>query len=85
MRLSYCGPDIPAGSAIPLPEGWPAADHDEPDAAVAEAKVASGNYRNEESAFAPRSFRTRGKQTPAPEEPEEEPVATTEEELTDGD
>lgn len=70
MRLTYCGPDIPAGSAIPLPEGWPAADHDESDAAVAEAKVASGNYRSEESAVAPRPFRSKSK---------------AQEEITDGD
>lgn len=45
MELRYVGPRRKAGSAIPLPEGWPAADHVEPDAARAEAKVRSGRYR----------------------------------------
>lgn len=79
MKLTYCGPDIPAGSAIPLPEGWPAADHDEPDAAVAEAKVASGNYRSEDSAFVPRPFRSKAKPSA------EETPAPTQEDVTDGD
>lgn len=50
MDLVYTGPnprDL-RGGALPLPEGWPALDHTEPDAAVAEAKVASGLYRARE-------------------------------------
>jgi len=44
MKLIYIGPTVIEG-AIPLPEGWPAADHDETDHEVATAKVASGMYR----------------------------------------
>ena len=44
MRLIYTGPDPAVVGIVPLPEGWPAADHDEEDAEVAKAKVASGNY-----------------------------------------
>ncbi len=40
----------PPGSALPLPEGWPAADHDESDSAVAKAKIASGSYRKKAKA-----------------------------------
>lgn len=40
-----CVAEVPVdGSALPLPEGWPAADHEEGDPAVAAAKVASGLY-----------------------------------------
>lgn len=44
MKLTYHGPEQRADGALPLPEGWPAADHDEPDEARAAAKVASGLY-----------------------------------------
>ncbi|MCX7619026.1 hypothetical protein [Tepidiforma sp.] len=44
MRLRYLGPDPAIDAALPLPEGWPAADHDEPDPAAAAAKLASGLY-----------------------------------------
>jgi hypothetical protein len=44
MRLTYTGPRPSEGSALPLPEGWPAFDHDEPDEARAREKVASGSY-----------------------------------------
>lgn len=45
-KLIYCGPDIAVtGGGIPLPEGWPMAEHDEPDEALAAAKVESGKYR----------------------------------------
>lgn len=44
MRLRYIGPEVPIGAALPLPQGWDAADHDEPDEATADAKVASGLY-----------------------------------------
>ena len=38
MRLLYIGP--PSFGTAPLPEGWPAADHDEPDPAARAAKLA---------------------------------------------
>lgn len=44
MKLIYIGKEVPIGSAVPLPEGWPAEDHDEPDRDLADAKVASGLY-----------------------------------------
>lgn len=44
MKLTYMGP-APGSGALPLPEGWPALDHEEPDAEVAKAKVSSGSYR----------------------------------------
>ena len=44
VALRYTGPAIPPGTAVPLPEGWPAASHSEPDAALAAEKIASGNY-----------------------------------------
>ncbi len=53
MRLQYTGGDAPADTALPLPEGWPAADHDEPDELVAAAKVASGAYRGAGVAASP--------------------------------
>ncbi len=45
QKLIYVGPDPAAVGLVPLPEGWPASDHDEPDKELAAAKVASGNYR----------------------------------------
>jgi hypothetical protein len=48
MRLTYTGPSGP-DTTLPLPEGWVAADHDEPDEAVAAAKLASGLYREAET------------------------------------
>lgn len=44
MRLAYIGARPSEAGIVPLPEGWPAADHDEPDPARAKAKVASGKY-----------------------------------------
>ena len=44
-KLIYCGPIPAPGTGIPLPEGWGMFDHDEADEALAEVKVASGNYR----------------------------------------
>lgn len=46
MKLIYIGIS-PAenGGTVPLPEGWPAASHDEDNEALAAEKVASGNYR----------------------------------------
>jgi hypothetical protein len=49
MKLTYCGPEIVPMGGIPLPEGWPSADHDEPDEALAEEKIASGNYKAADS------------------------------------
>lgn len=43
-RLIYIGPERRPGEVVALPEGWPAADHDEPDADVRAAKLASGMY-----------------------------------------
>lgn len=44
MKLKYTGPHPATVGGVPLPEGWPALDHDEPDAEIARAKVASGMY-----------------------------------------
>lgn len=41
-KLFYKG--HPVGSAAPLPEGWPAADHEEEDHELFAAKVDSGLY-----------------------------------------
>lgn len=38
-KLYWVGPTFSPGSAIPLFEGWPAADHDEPDKALAKEKT----------------------------------------------
>lgn len=46
MDLKYIGKTIDEVGVVPLPEGWPAADHTEPDEGVAAAKLASGSYRN---------------------------------------
>ena len=43
-RLQYTGP-APGGGLLPLPEGWPPFDHDEPDSVTASRKVQSGLYR----------------------------------------
>lgn len=43
-RLRYIGPAPADAGVVPLPEGWPAADHDEPEPAIRAAKVASGMY-----------------------------------------
>lgn len=40
--LRYVGPE-PDGF-VPLPEGWPAADHEEGDERVRAEKLASGHY-----------------------------------------
>ena len=54
MRLIYAGPSGP-DITLPLPEGWVAADHEEPDEEVAAVKLASGLYREGE----PRSKRAK--------------------------
>ena len=45
MKLIYIGPSVEEAGLVPLPEGWPAADHDEADESLAAEKVASGKYR----------------------------------------
>lgn len=49
MKLNYTGPK-PGRGAIPLPEGWPAATHDETDREVREAKLKSGMYERADRA-----------------------------------
>ena len=44
MELRYTGPDPASVGVVPLPEGWPAETHDEPDEALAKEKIASGAY-----------------------------------------
>lgn len=63
MRLHYLGPKPAIDAALPLPEGWPAADHDEPDPAIAAAKLASGLYAERSS---------RGNKRRADSEPDQE-------------
>ena len=46
MELVYIGPNPAEVGIVPCPEGWPAADHSEPDEALAAEKVASGLYRD---------------------------------------
>lgn len=43
-QLKYIGPDPAVLGMVPLPEGWTAADGEEPDEALAAEKVSSGNY-----------------------------------------
>lgn len=47
VQLKYIGKTLEEVGVVPLPEGWPAADHDEKDPAVLKAKLASGNYERE--------------------------------------
>ena len=49
--LRYVGP-VPDG-LVPLPEGWPAFDHEEPDARVRAEKLASGHYETQGKPAAP--------------------------------
>ncbi|GIW18739.1 MAG: hypothetical protein KatS3mg064_1896 [Tepidiforma sp.] len=63
MLLRYLGPDPAIDAALPLPEGWPAADHDEPDPGLAARKLASGLYGRGDAAEPdrpPRTARRRG-------------------------
>ena len=39
MELKYVGPMTFDGSPPPLPQGWPAVDHDEPDEEIAQQKL----------------------------------------------
>ena len=45
MKLKWNGPTRSGPGVVPAPEGWPARDHDEPDAELAKEKVASGLYK----------------------------------------
>lgn len=47
MKLVYIGPAPADVGCVPVPEGWSASDHEEPDPALAAVKVASGLYRRE--------------------------------------
>ena len=47
--LRYVGP-APVGGVVPLPEGWPALDHEEPDASLRAKKLSSGMYESSTSA-----------------------------------
>lgn len=42
--LRYIGPDPASVGVVPLPEGWPAADHEEPDGELRAAKLAHRQY-----------------------------------------
>ncbi|MGI8423584.1 MAG: hypothetical protein ACR2NO_05655 [Chloroflexota bacterium] len=44
-ELIYIGPDPADVGVVPLPEGWSAANHEEPDIDLAAEKVASRMYR----------------------------------------
>lgn len=48
MKLEYTGPRPLDGSALPLPEGWIADEHTEPDRKVAQEKLDSGMYKRAE-------------------------------------
>lgn len=43
-RLFYVGPSPDEAGGVPLPEGWPAEDHEEPDNVARSEKLASGFY-----------------------------------------
>lgn len=43
--LRYVGPEPHEVGVVPLPEGWPAADHEEPDAAKRAEKLAHRQYQ----------------------------------------
>ena len=47
--LRYIGPAIKPGEGIPLPQGYPACDHDESDPELRKAKIASGFYALQET------------------------------------
>lgn len=47
--LRYVGPAPAEVGIVPLPEGWPAADHSEPDLALLAEKLASGMYESQAS------------------------------------
>jgi len=45
VKLRYVGPAPSPDAVLPLPEGWPAYDHDETQQSEIDAKIASGFYR----------------------------------------
>jgi len=45
MKLRYVGPAPSPDAVLPLPEGWPAYDHEETQQSEIDAKIASGFYR----------------------------------------
>ena len=49
MELVYIGPNPAEVGIGPCPEGWPAADHSEPDESLAAEKVTSGLYRDKKN------------------------------------
>jgi len=76
-KLIYTGKTIDEVFVVPLPEGWPAQDQDEPDPDLAAEKVASGSYK---FARAPKAKKAKGASEPEPSEPEEggeSPAATS--------
>jgi len=44
IALRYTGIVVLPGEGVPTPQGWPAANHSEPDAALAKEKAASEWY-----------------------------------------
>lgn len=44
VQLRYIGPDPETVGVVPLPEGWPATDHEEAEPARRAEKLASGKY-----------------------------------------
>lgn len=52
-ELRYVGPAPADVGVVPLPEGWPAANHSEPDLALLAEKLASGMYESSVSEAAP--------------------------------
>ena len=47
MNLIYVGPNPAEVGVVPLYEGWPAANHTEPDSSLAAEKLKSGFYRED--------------------------------------
>lgn len=45
MKLAYIGPDPAVVGVVPLPEGWPAATHEDEDEARIAAKLETGFFR----------------------------------------
>lgn len=49
MKLHYIGPERNPQTAIPLPSGWPAKDHEDTDRERVKAKLESGMYEKVET------------------------------------
>jgi len=60
VKLRYIGPDPAVTGQVPLPEGWPALDHDEPDEELAAEKLAHrvrlGTNKNGSTHYGPHTF-----------------------------